>query len=126
GVCSLQLLPCFRYIAEARAVNPADMWTTVPPAKSRTPILNRIPSGCHVACANGAYIKIKNKQIKRMYEVNRMRSANAPVINAGVMIANFSWYMANSAKGIVGAPPQGSWSKTSLNIKKVVGFPTIP
>ena len=41
-------------IAPASAANPADMCTTVPPAKSFTPHLWKIPSGCHVQCASGA------------------------------------------------------------------------
>ena len=34
--------------------SPADMCTTVPPAKSSTPSLCRNPSGCQVQCASGA------------------------------------------------------------------------
>ncbi len=40
-------------IAPARAAQPADMCTTVPPAKSSTPILRRNPSGCQVQWASG-------------------------------------------------------------------------
>ena len=40
-------------IAPARAAKPADMCTTVPPAKSRTPICRSRPCGCHVMCASG-------------------------------------------------------------------------
>ena len=40
-------------IAPASAAQPADMCTTVPPAKSFTPILWRKPSGCQVQCASG-------------------------------------------------------------------------
>ena len=32
---------------------------------------------------------------------NRMRSANAPTISAGVMIANVSWNITNTVSGIV-------------------------
>ena len=32
-----------------------------------------------------------------------MRSANAPVINAGVMMANINWKRKNTANGMVGA-----------------------
>ena len=42
-----------RTIAPASAASPADMWTTVPPAKSSTPHLRRKPSGCHVQWASG-------------------------------------------------------------------------
>jgi len=40
-------------MAPASAANPADMCTTVPPAKSSTPICRRKPSGCQVQCASG-------------------------------------------------------------------------
>src|SRR5690606_24818963 len=54
GFEPLESLPRLRYSADASAVTPADMCTTVPPAKSSTPILANNPSGCQVACANGA------------------------------------------------------------------------
>ncbi|MNZ94952.1 hypothetical protein D3C78_1140740 [compost metagenome] len=44
----------FKTIAPANAAHPAEICTTVPPAKSNTPILNNKPSGCHVQCAIGA------------------------------------------------------------------------
>ena len=36
-------------------------------------------------------------------EENLMRSANAPVISAGVMIANIIWYIMKTDSGMVGA-----------------------
>ena len=36
------------------------------------------------------------------YDENRTRSANEPVIKAGVMMANLSWKNAKSTSGIVG------------------------
>src|SRR5574343_83304 len=56
----------FSTSAPARAAQPAEMCTTVPPAKSSTPILNRKPSGCHVQWANGAYTSKPNNAMKRM------------------------------------------------------------
>ncbi len=56
GVCGSPFLCVVRRpstIAPASAAKPADMCTTVPPAKSSTPILCRKPSGCHVQCASG-------------------------------------------------------------------------
>ena len=47
-------VPAPSIIAPANAANPADMCTTVPPAKSFTPHLKKIPSGCHVQWARGA------------------------------------------------------------------------
>ncbi len=43
-----------RINAPASAAQPADMCTTVPPAKSSTPHFRRKPSGCQVQCASGA------------------------------------------------------------------------
>ena len=37
------------------------------------------------------------------YDENRTRSANEPVIKAGVMIANLSWNIAKTISGIVAA-----------------------
>ena len=37
------------------AAQPAEICTTVPPAKSNAPILARNPSGCQLQCATGAY-----------------------------------------------------------------------
>ncbi len=40
--------------AATRALTPAEMWTTVPPAKSRAPILKSHPSADQTQCASGA------------------------------------------------------------------------
>ncbi len=56
GICSCPWMWAWRrsrMIAPASAAQPADMWTTVPPAKSLTPHLKKRPSGCHVAWASG-------------------------------------------------------------------------
>ncbi len=42
-----------RTSAPASAARPADMCTTVPPAKSSTPICRSQPCGCQVMCASG-------------------------------------------------------------------------
>src|SRR5258706_8123598 len=101
-----------KYIEAAKAAKPADMCTTVPPAKSRTPHLKRNPSGCQVQCANGAYINREKSTRNKTYDLNLMRSANVPVMRAGVMIANFNWKKAKSTNGIVGASDQGLPSST--------------
>ena len=41
--------------------------------------------------------------MKIISELNFMRSAKAPVISAGVMIAKVSWNITNTDSGIVGA-----------------------
>src|SRR6478672_10289098 len=50
-ICTLRL---FKTMEPAKAAQPAEICTTVPPAKSNTPILNKMPSGFHVQCASGA------------------------------------------------------------------------
>src|SRR6266571_2597891 len=64
----------------ARAENPALMWTTYPPAKSITPSWARETYTARIQIA-----------MNIRYRENRMRSANAPVIRAGVITANISW-----------------------------------
>ena len=41
--------------------------------------------------------------MKSRYALKRTRSAKAPVMSAGVMMANLSWNSANSISGMVGA-----------------------
>ena len=41
--------------------------------------------------------------VNRTKEPKRLRSANAPVMSAGVIAANISWNDANKTKGIVTA-----------------------
>ena len=55
-----------------------------------------------------------------------MRSAKAPVISAGVMIANLSWNRANRSSGIVAASAGCVAPPTPRNMKKVSGLPTRP
>ncbi len=61
-----------------------------------------------------------------MYELKRIRSAKAPVISAGVIMANFNWYMAKSSSGIVGAILNVALPNVSRIIKNVAGLPMMP
>ena len=88
---------------------PAAMWTTVPPAKSSAPIFPRSPialaprlaattlesnqSNAHTMWASGQYTKVTHSTMNRQKGQKRMRSAMAPEIRAGVMIANIPWNM---------------------------------
>ena len=70
--------------------------TTVPPAKSR--VGNRPPSEAfrkpplpQTICAIGAYTMKNQSVMNSTVPENFMRSAVAPVINAGVIIANINW-----------------------------------
>jgi hypothetical protein len=58
--------------------------------------------------------------------VNRTRSANDPVISAGVMMANFNWNSAKRISGMVGARSGCVEAPTRVNMKKVAGFPITP
>ena len=55
-------------------------------------------------CATGEYTRIDHSAMKPTHAANLMRSAIAPVISAGVMIANVSWNATNASGGI-GEPP---------------------
>ena len=79
-----------RNSAPARAAHPADMCTTVPPAKSSTPHWRNKPSGCHVMWHNGGYTTNAKSTMNKMYARKRTRPAMLPVMSAGVMMANLS------------------------------------
>ena len=84
----------------ARAENPALMWTTYPPAKSITPSWARKPPP-QTQWARGTYTARIQIAMNIRYRENRMRSANAPVIRAGVITANISWNAMKTRAGIV-------------------------
>ena len=92
-----------RTIAPASAANPADMCTTVPPAKSRTPHLRRKP----VRVPGPVRERAVDEEAEEDHEEQVRRETHAlgerPVMSAGVMIANFSWNSAKSISGMVGA-----------------------
>ena len=77
-----------------------------------------------VMCANGAYIKSENNE-ERMYDLNFTRSANVPVIKAGVMMANFNWKNAKKLMGWLATNPRLP-SSTFWNIKNERGSPMNP
>ena len=54
-------------------------------------------------CAIGEYTTNVHSVMNTSIDENFMRSAKAPVISAGVMIANISWYTMKVWPGIVGA-----------------------
>src|SRR3954454_19300138 len=83
--------------ASTSADQPEDMCTTVPPAKSmalieaslfQTPFIS--PSAPQTMWASGKYTTNIQSRMKSMMAENFMRSAMAPTISAGVMIANIS------------------------------------
>src|SRR6185295_15739070 len=85
------------------ADQPDDMWTTVPPAKSMALILAAafqtpfiMPSAPHTMWASGKYTMNIQSTMNAMIAEYFMRSAIAPTIRAGVMIANISWYIENT------------------------------
>ena len=87
-------------ITTASAAMPALMCTTVPPAKSSAPRRNSHPAGEKTQCATGAYTTISQIPRNQNHAANFMRSAIAPVISAGVMIANISWNAKNASGGM--------------------------
>src|SRR3954447_23937820 len=98
--------------ARASPAAPALMWTAVPPAKSSTPSLASQPAPFPFAspklntqCATGKYTSVTQKVTKTDQPRNLARSAIAPEISAGVMIANMSWNIENAAFGMVSWAP---------------------
>ena len=104
-----------RIRASASAAAPALMCTAVPPAKSSTPCPARYPAPVIVSfanvpksktqCATGKYTTVTQIATKMPQETNFVRSAIAPEISAGVMIANMSWKATNANSGIGYSPP---------------------
>ena len=87
-------------ITATSAAIPALMWTTVPPAKSSAPRRNSHPAGENTQCATGVYTSSAHSPTNQNQAENFMRSAIAPVISAGVMIANIIWNAENDSGGI--------------------------
>jgi hypothetical protein len=75
---------------DASAAMPAEACTTMPPAKSSTPQFLQQPPP-QTMCTSGKYTKKSQSVRNTMYAENRTRLANAPVISAGVMMANIIW-----------------------------------
>mmetsp|Transcript_6237 Transcript_6237/g.22513 ORF Transcript_6237/g.22513 Transcript_6237/m.22513 type:complete len:234 (-) Transcript_6237:387-1088(-) len=127
--CILFSLRSPRYMAATKAPIPAVMCTTIPPAKSSTPIsAKKPPAPPHTMWHAGKYTaNIHNVQY-HITALNFMRSTSEPTINAGVMIANVIWYNTQSASGIVPTtevmltPAKAILSKPPMNDAK----PTTP
>ena len=71
------------------------MCTTVPPAKSKQGTLPpseafRRPPLPHTMCAIGKYTRKAHSVMNSSMALNFILSANAPLISAGVMIANIN------------------------------------
>src|SRR5581483_9366463 len=60
--------------AAASAENPADMCTTVPPAKSSAPSVWSHPFGDHTQCAIGSYTTVVHKSVNKTSVLKRIRS----------------------------------------------------
>src|SRR6185369_10578091 len=90
-----------RIKAATSAEKPLDMWTTRPPAKSIAPALKIQPSDDHTMCAIGQYTRRNQIEMNTTQTPNFMRSAIAPRISAGVMIANMHWNMMKTYSGML-------------------------
>mmetsp|Transcript_12939 Transcript_12939/g.42810 ORF Transcript_12939/g.42810 Transcript_12939/m.42810 type:complete len:269 (+) Transcript_12939:634-1440(+) len=123
-------LRCGMAITAASAEKPALMCTTMPPAKSHTPHTARKPPP-HTLWQNGKYTRCTHAVMNTRYGPNIMRSANAPVINAGAMTANIPWKPAKASPGIpplCSAPlasrePCMAWSSMLDSMAYVLGLP---
>jgi len=87
--------------AQTSADTPDEMWTTVPPAKSSAPIFLSQPPSPHTQWASGSYTSVAQSRTNRMNAENFFRSAKAPVMSAGVMMANIIWKSMKAWCGIV-------------------------
>jgi hypothetical protein len=75
------------------------MWTTSPPAKSLAPIAPIQPPP-HTMWARGPYTISTQSVMKARYGPNFMRSAKAPIIRAGVLIATIAWNLTKRYSGM--------------------------
>src|SRR5579875_2394358 len=86
--------------AQASAPAPESISTTVPPAKSMTCSFAAMkPLGENTQCATGKYTRETQASTYTVQPTNLVRSATAPEISAGVMIANISWKQATANSG---------------------------
>src|SRR5919197_5195932 len=92
-----------RTSAATSAETPLVMWTTVPPAKSSVPRERSHPPVPQTQCATGSYTSVAHRSVNTTNALNRLRSANAPVMSAGVMTANIIWNTMHARCGAVGA-----------------------
>src|SRR5882762_9602529 len=90
-------LPSTRHTARPAA--PALVWTAVPPAKSSALSLLRIQPVPNTQLATGKYTIVTQRATNNVQPQNFARSAIAPEISAGVIIANISWNIANTRTG---------------------------
>ena len=61
------------------------------------------PPAPQTQCASGSYTKVAHRRLNSTNALNRLRSAKAPVINAGVITANIIWKTMKAWWGTVGA-----------------------
>src|SRR5881296_1610772 len=95
--------------AATSAETPLVMCTTVPPAKSSVPSILSHPPVPQTQCATGSYTNVAQRSVNTTNALKRLRSANAPVMSAGVMTANIIWKTMYASCGTVGAYGPGSW-----------------
>mmetsp|Transcript_72142 Transcript_72142/g.227646 ORF Transcript_72142/g.227646 Transcript_72142/m.227646 type:complete len:232 (+) Transcript_72142:388-1083(+) len=84
------------------AATPAVMCTTMPPAKSSTPMSPKYePAPAHTAWHTGKYTTVDHRATKASMAENLKRSTKAPTMSPGVMIAKVIWNTNHSSSGIV-------------------------
>ena len=80
-----------RTVAPTSAPMPAVMCTTMPPAKSMTPLAAMKPSGPQTMWQAGKYTANIQRPQYHITELNFMRSTKEPTMSAGVMMAKVIW-----------------------------------
>src|SRR3972149_8938607 len=78
------------------------------------------PSAENTQCATGSYTRNDQASMNTRKVLNLARSAKAPVISAGVMMANIAWKIMNASWGTPVAEVYGSAGSgpTALSPKK--------
>jgi hypothetical protein len=99
------------------------MCTTVPPAKSRAPLLNSQPVPPQTARATGRYEKVNQITAKISTALNLVRSAKPPTARAVVMAAKVAWNTMNTYSGITTpsvnvAAVESALTPASMNLLK--------
>jgi len=106
--------------AATSAATPAVICTTVPPAKSSRPICPSQPPP-HTQWVMGTYTTSSHRMLNTSMVEKRMRSAKAPTISAGVIMAKVIWNITKTDSGMVPdtessvSPARNIWDQPPKN-----------
>ena len=101
-LCGSMAPPRTEYYATGKSERPAQMCTTVSPAKSRAPSVNNQSTEPHTQCATGQYTDVVQSAANSSYAPKPTRSATAPPVSATAVMANMPWKAKNARCGTRG------------------------